>query len=551
MWIASLDVEVYNLIYNNTLSKLFFSNQYSKLTSYTDTLSLDSTETFNFYFNEYKFDSTSDFTSYIENIFKINVIEKINCILFDDNITYLAKNENEEINVLIDSTNINTPFSLKIKDRLFREDDIISLPYNIVNNDSTSTINNIETSGTHILYNNYFYHNDTNNNEINFSSFNRLVPYLNDTITSYDVYNKNYLMFYAWDNINAIKSEVYNFNNLSIWCSQIFNLDHYVLTTDVNENLKVGNIFTNKLGQNVIFKSFPFNTADQKIETVATMWNPGAIEYDIFHDKVEDKNQNGEEYFSSLFNATKSSNFIFDFDESKILTTENILIEDVETYETYNEVLYKNVTKDINNSRDCLLTTKFSPDKYYNSHKMILNFQNENWNNIINTNEIVTNLTKDFDEFTMIFTSGHILGEGFSTIIGDFWKMLNGELYVMDNKVENYHIDFTSIDSTESLLHIISHIDGTMTYESHTTSEIFCDLTATVDTTNFIDVSKIYVISNKDELNITVDSKTADKYFRLGQLAIYNHKLEDFLIDKIKNKFYFSGNEDINFLPLI
>ena len=86
----NVDVDVYSLIYNDYLKNNIQSNGYSINENYLNSLDLFSTVNLNIIFDKNQFVDYDDCTNKVfSNDFEENLIGHLNCILFNDIITYI------------------------------------------------------------------------------------------------------------------------------------------------------------------------------------------------------------------------------------------------------------------------------------------------------------------------------------------------------------------------------------------------------------------------------------------------------------------------------
>ena len=147
-------LEVYNLKYTPWLISHFTSNDYSQEPVYIDTLEIDSTVLVNVKLNniaDINIDQTnSDFV--VDEI-----IKKMNCILFNDNIIYETITHNTSIYFYITKKLFN-PITFKLLNTLSSEDDILPLRYKTRLVDDTSVINIDNIITNNILYKDIVYY---------------------------------------------------------------------------------------------------------------------------------------------------------------------------------------------------------------------------------------------------------------------------------------------------------------------------------------------------------------------------------------------------------
>ena len=147
----NIDIDVYNLLYNQYLKNNIQSNSYSINEDYLNLLNLNSSINLNIIFDKNQFSSYDDCTTNVfSNDFEENLIGHLNCILFNDIITYSIINNVITLNIITDIT-FQDKFILNINDNDFYiEGDIESLLYKLTTIENDTTVNVIDSNISYV-----------------------------------------------------------------------------------------------------------------------------------------------------------------------------------------------------------------------------------------------------------------------------------------------------------------------------------------------------------------------------------------------------------------
>lgn len=602
-----IKIDVFNYKYDYQLSKNFLSNFQNYDDMQIDSLLLNSS--IDIVLNLY---NIKDVNTNVESFINI-LIDKMNCVLFDDIIIYEKLKTEHSLEFFI-SNSLYNPITFKYNNLCFSENDIFALPYKTIVNktDNTNVLEIFSIQFNHILYKDLTYFLDLksgNYNKYSFLQYSNLLPVeIKNTGMIDGVYNqysnKNFLynrfLFNSFNILNSLKLKNENFeiNYYDILTNYLLNVLTFNYNTITYEN--VIKLYTNDQNNNYPIKEYIYYDKEGKYKNV--MFNQ--IEYNSLFFRqntipntileiTTNLNNDVLEKEQSPTNVSLVTYITFD------ITEFDVTLRDIVMNETYHVVYSKmfssfyikmdtNLTSDYNtfpsiisdnynrityfypidlNISNCMCFT-LSEEHYYNFYSYFNNFFHKTAY-IKSSTPIDTKLTNTDDEFTisLYMTIDKTIGSNIDKVgfkIGDFLKIINSNIYVLDqyvSKFENFQKTTKKIfytfykDERECEFDITYFI--TIRYFNNEVIFEITDLTLSENCQQeFFTNSKRFSLnlSEHKELNlsdIVISSQLNGEDFpdysviTIGDINIKNRYVEDFILYDFKNSLFPSGNRNI------
>ena len=137
----NVNIDIFNIKYNSYLKNTLLSNSYLNNQQYIDSLEYNTTINLNIIFDSNYFFNFSDATTYIySNNFYIHLCGHLNCVLFNDIVTYYIITDDTKLNIISDYK-FENKFILDIDNNFYVEGEIDSISYDLINTKMDATIN--------------------------------------------------------------------------------------------------------------------------------------------------------------------------------------------------------------------------------------------------------------------------------------------------------------------------------------------------------------------------------------------------------------------------
>lgn len=497
---VTVTIEIFEYLYTSTMLKNYFSNIHIYDNEQTNSLSYISDITITFNFSHIVDTIITNET--IESVI-IDLITKMNCILFDDEIIYekLKTNYNLDFYIL---KKIYGPITFKYNNLLFSENDKINKLYLTQIQTNKQTTNIINGICNHILYKDMVYFNDFKSggyNDLYFLNYSNLLPAtIIDTkiagiANQYNNKNQLYSKFFieSFNTLNSLKFNTIFFDNTSDFGNIINFITPYILTNytyTLTDNVVTLNL-DNTSTLTPIKEFIITDIANQYKTTMASYSN---LNYDIFNLNtipntiLEIGNTINEE--DTTFNSHNITNLSLSYMMFNVATTQDNLIIDFTDKDTtvahiagYGYSLpymilfdlsnkfsdnYKTYSSGQTNTFSLSTLYKNMFQMYYPDYTTNLNMNNGESDttfkqNIKSQHQISTSITNTNDEFTVSvsfkYTYGNTNGHFY---IGDYIKLIDNNLYILNNYIDTVT---NILPTTGNYIFIMRYNYGTITID--------------------------------------------------------------------------------------
>lgn len=555
----NINIDVYNLLYNQYFKNNIQSNSYSINESYLNLLDLNSTINLNIIFDKNQFSSYDDCTANVfSNYFEDNLIGHLNCILFNDIITYNIINNVIDLNIISDIT-FENKFILNINNNDFYiEGDIDSLLYKLTTVENDTTINVIDLNISYIpLYKNIIYlkRYDTENLSIIFDMIilSNIIPVTSDLSEYNNLILGNDYLFRSFKYQNSAKlSQKKNFDTAKNYTQYLFNNIYQIETVESN-GAGVVNVYS-MIGNNpVIVKKYPFINIEEKFKIAAVLEHSSnihnIIEYidneNIFvttdYTSIQVNEEDAQNYIDSdsMNISISKQHTLNNYDNNGDIEHAEFINDDYDsfhnitnitkTFGSYEGIKFAHSCNDSTNTDGDLLC--YTMDGFKKGFDEERNFNGSNY--CMNTGNIsqsvITKLNNYSNEFTFIFMTNKYGFKNNYLKIGDFQKNVYGKIIILNKEFESinnmiYNIPVNDQDSTssyDSILHILRYNNGDIKYNAYSDSTLFAELDLTsVDISN-CNISTFNIFNHKKTINNTLYTDSSISLPTLADIKYY------------------------------